>query len=51
MLCNGPIPNAEISVKVPEIGVLLLGKSENFQDRKSAVRSNLKLFDQHIINS
>ena len=31
--CNAPIPNTEDNAKVTEVGVLLSGKSENFQDR------------------
>ena len=31
--CNAPIPYTEDNTKISEFGALLLGKSENFQDR------------------
>ena len=31
--CNALIPNTEDNAKVPEVGALLPGKTENFQDR------------------
>ena len=31
--CNAPIPNTEDNAKVSEVGALLPGRTENFQDR------------------
>ena len=40
-------PNTEDNAKVPEVGALLPGKTENFQDRSPQWGQILKLFKQH----